>query len=45
MAITLTTEWQKVLEASTKVTSNVTGYLRLYMKYGGRNETNNKDIV
>ena len=45
MAITLTTEWQKVLEASTKVTSNVTGYLRLYLKYGGRDETNNKDIV
>lgn len=45
MAITLTPEWQKVLEASTKVTSNVTGYLRLYMKYGGRDETNNKDIV
>ena len=28
----LTTEFQKVLEASTKVTQNVTGYLRLYFK-------------
>ena len=45
MAITLTTEWQKVLEASTKVTSNITGYLRLYLKYGGRDVTNNKDII
>lgn len=41
----LTTEFQKVLEASTKVTSNVTGYLRLYLKYGGRDVTNNKDII
>lgn len=41
----LTTEFQKVLEASTKVTQNVTGYLRLYLKYGGRDETNNKDII
>ena len=45
MAITLKTEWQKVLEASTKVTSNVTGYLRLYLKYGGRNVETNKDII
>lgn len=41
----LTTEFQKVLEASTKVTQNVTGYLRLYLKYGGRNETTNKDTI
>ena len=41
----LTTEFQKVLETSTKVTQNVTGYLRLYLKYGGRDETNNKDII
>lgn len=41
----LTTEFQKVLETSTKVTQNVTGYLRLYLKYGGRDEANNKDII
>lgn len=41
----LTTEFQKVLEASTKVTSNCTGYLRLYIKYGGRDVANNKDII
>lgn len=41
----LTTEFQKVLEASTKVTQNVTGYLRLYLKYGGRDVANNKDII
>lgn len=41
----LTTEFQKVLEASTKVTQNVTGYLRLYLKYGDRDVTNNKDII
>ncbi len=41
----LTTEFQKVLETSTKVTQNVTGYLRLYLKYGRRDEANNKDII
>ena len=41
----LTTEFQKILETSTKVTQNVTGYLRLYLKYGGRDVANNKDII
>lgn len=41
----LTTEFQKILESSTKVTQNVTGYLRLYLKYGSRDDVNNKDII
>lgn len=45
MAIALTTEFQKVAEASTKVTSNVTGYLRLYLKYGDRDKDNNQDTI
>lgn len=45
MAIALTTEFQKVAEASTKVTSNVTGYLRLYLKYGNRDKDNNQDTI
>lgn len=45
MAITLTTNWQKVAEASNKVTSNATGYIRLYMKYGNTNVSGNKDTI
>lgn len=45
MAVTLTTSWQKVAEASTKVTQNITGYLRLYMKYGNRDVANNRDTI
>jgi len=41
----LTTDFQKVLEASTKVTQNVTGYLRLYLKYGNRDVENNQDTI
>jgi len=40
MAITLTTSWQKVCEASYQVTSNTKGYVRLYMKYGNRSGLN-----
>lgn len=41
----LTTSFQKVAEVSTKVTSNVTGYLRLYLKYGNRDIANNQDTI
>lgn len=41
----LTTSWQKVAEASYQVTSNITGYLRLYMKYGNRDINNNRDTI
>ena len=41
----LTTSFQKVAEVSTKVTSNVTGYLRLYLKYGDRDIANNQDTI
>lgn len=40
MAITLTTSFQKVCEASYQVTSNTKGYVRLYMKYGNRSGLN-----
>lgn len=42
---TLTNEFQKVIETSTKVTQNVTGYLRLYLKYGNRNIPEMKDTI
>lgn len=41
----LTTSFQKVLESSTKVTQNCTGYLRLYLKYGNRNVATNTDTI
>ncbi len=37
---TLTTSFQKVCEVSTKLSSNLTGYTRLYMKYGNRSGLN-----
>ena len=40
MAVTLGTDWKKVCEVSTKVTQNITGYTRLYMKYGNRSGLN-----
>lgn len=33
---TISTSFTKIIETSTKVTQNVTGYLRLYLKYGNR---------
>ena len=42
----LTTSWKKVAEASYKIpNTNVTGYLRLYMKYGNRDINNNRDTI
>ena len=40
MAVTLGTDWKKVCEVSTKLSSNLTGYTRLYMKYGNRSGLN-----
>ena len=40
MSVTLGTDWKKVCEASTKITQNITGYVRLYMKYGDRSGLN-----
>lgn len=40
MAVTLGTDWKKVCEVSTKLNSNLTGYTRLYMKYGNRSGLN-----
>ena len=42
MAIKLTTSWQLVAEGSSKVTSNCTGYTRLYMKYAPVNSTQDR---
>lgn len=36
----LSTDWKKVCEVSTKLSSNLTGYTRLYMKYGNRSGLN-----
>ena len=40
MSVTLGTEWKKVCQASTQITQNITGYVRLYMKYGNRSGLN-----
>lgn len=45
MAIQLTSSFQKVAEVSYQVTSNTTGYARLYLKYRDRNISALTDIV
>ena len=40
MSVTLGTDWKKVCQASTQISSNITGYVRLYMKYGNRSGLN-----